>query len=265
MKNILLLVHDDRGQEARLQAALDLTRALEGHLTCLDVSMAPFTSGDYYGSPGAALIALGEEHRESKNKAAIETRLGHEDVPWTWIDAMGDPADCIDNAARLADLIVLSLTLESDSIPDMGNIVSRVLMHTRTPILAVPETLRRFDLGRVLIAWDGGKTVVTTMRACVPLLKLATQVRLLTVIDPREVIDTEQAAEYLSRHGIQTNVQLIEPERHPIAALIEGQCAAWHADYLLMGACGHGRIAETFGGITKKFLAHSKTPVLLSH
>ena len=27
MKNVLLLVHDDQGQEARLQAALDLTRA----------------------------------------------------------------------------------------------------------------------------------------------------------------------------------------------------------------------------------------------
>ena len=36
MKNILLLVHDDHGQEARLQAALDITRAVEGHLTCVD-------------------------------------------------------------------------------------------------------------------------------------------------------------------------------------------------------------------------------------
>ena len=41
MKNILLLVHDDPGQEARVQAALDLTRALDGHLTCLDVAAMP--------------------------------------------------------------------------------------------------------------------------------------------------------------------------------------------------------------------------------
>jgi hypothetical protein len=38
MKNILLLVHDDVGQEARLQVALDVTRALTGHLESLDVA-----------------------------------------------------------------------------------------------------------------------------------------------------------------------------------------------------------------------------------
>lgn len=41
MKNILLLVHDDDGQEVRLQAALDLVRALDGHLTCVDVTPRP--------------------------------------------------------------------------------------------------------------------------------------------------------------------------------------------------------------------------------
>jgi nucleotide-binding universal stress UspA family protein len=37
MKNFLLLIHDDAGQEARLQAELDITRALGGHLKCVDV------------------------------------------------------------------------------------------------------------------------------------------------------------------------------------------------------------------------------------
>ena len=41
MKNILLLVHDDAGQEARFQAALDIGRAVEGHLSCLDVTVIP--------------------------------------------------------------------------------------------------------------------------------------------------------------------------------------------------------------------------------
>lgn len=38
MKNVLLLIHDDDGQEARLQVTLDLTRALDGHLTCVSTS-----------------------------------------------------------------------------------------------------------------------------------------------------------------------------------------------------------------------------------
>jgi hypothetical protein len=40
MKNVLLLVHDDPGQEARVQAALDVVRAIEGHLICLGVAVS---------------------------------------------------------------------------------------------------------------------------------------------------------------------------------------------------------------------------------
>ena len=38
MKNILLLIHDDQGQESRLQVALDVTRALGGHIIPQDLS-----------------------------------------------------------------------------------------------------------------------------------------------------------------------------------------------------------------------------------
>jgi hypothetical protein len=38
MKSVLLYINDDPGLEARLQAALDLTRSLKGHLHCLRAS-----------------------------------------------------------------------------------------------------------------------------------------------------------------------------------------------------------------------------------
>ncbi len=47
MKNVLVLLHDDAGQEARFQCALDLTRAIDGHLTCVDVAMLPVAVEDY--------------------------------------------------------------------------------------------------------------------------------------------------------------------------------------------------------------------------
>ena len=87
MKNILLLVHDDQGQEARLQVALDLTRAFGGHLSCLDVTILPALVGDYYGgATGGAMLLAEESDRETRNKAALEARLAHEDVSWDWQD-----------------------------------------------------------------------------------------------------------------------------------------------------------------------------------
>ena len=57
MKTILVLLHDDGGQEARLQVALDLSRALDGHLICLDVTQLPImASGETVFDSGQAQV-----------------------------------------------------------------------------------------------------------------------------------------------------------------------------------------------------------------
>ncbi|WP_244650132.1 hypothetical protein [Sphingomonas sp. CFBP 13706] len=70
MKNILVLAHDDEGQEARLQAALDLGRALTGHITCLDVTYIPPILGNDYSEAGYAMAAVlaDETTRESPTR-----------------------------------------------------------------------------------------------------------------------------------------------------------------------------------------------------
>ena len=75
MKNILLLVHDDVGQEARLQAALDVTRAVEGHLRCVDVTQMPVLFGDPQDSAGAAMLLEDEFEREKGNSEVLKRRL----------------------------------------------------------------------------------------------------------------------------------------------------------------------------------------------
>ena len=63
MKNILVLVHDDDGQEARLQVAFDIVRAVRGHLTCVDVVTVPVFVGEYMGVGGDALLLEDEKAR----------------------------------------------------------------------------------------------------------------------------------------------------------------------------------------------------------
>ncbi len=46
MKNVLLLIHDDAGEEARLQVALDLARGLSGHLICVDIVQTASAAND---------------------------------------------------------------------------------------------------------------------------------------------------------------------------------------------------------------------------
>ncbi|MHA3790612.1 universal stress protein [Sphingomonas sp. YL-JM2C] len=264
MKNILLLAHDDEGQEARLQAALDLTRALDGHLSCIDVTMVPSIAGDYDGT-GSAMLLGDERDREADNKATLQARLAAEDVVWSWSDVTGFAAEAVLDAAALADLIVLNRKLDQFPYLDMSELASRIVMKARKPVAAVPDDVRGFKRGRALIAWDGQGSATATMQACVPLLALAEDVQIFMVRDGAEQTEPTEAAQYLSRHDIHASIRIVDDGLTTADHLIADEAANWHADYILMGAYGRGRLMETFGGVTRRMLARSKLPLILGH
>ncbi|MGE4410718.1 MAG: universal stress protein UspA [Sphingomonadales bacterium] len=265
MKNILLLVHDDDGQEARLQTALDLTRALEGHMSCIDVTMMPMMAADIHGGTAQAVLLEEERAREGQNKAAITARLANEDVSWDWTDVIGGMAQAVLDASTLSDLIVLNRKLDAYSYPDMRDIASSIVMKARAPVVAVPETQKSFSTDRAMIAWDGSESCASTMRSCIGLLKLSSEVRLFTAIEKSNGLEATAAAQYLSRHGIHATVEMVERGVQDADMLIAAHANSWKADYVLMGAFGRGRLRETFGGVTKRMLGSATLPLLLGH
>lgn len=267
MKNILVLVHDDEGQEARLQVAFDLVRAVRGHLTCVDVVAIPMFVGDYAGAGGNALLLADEQVRESRNAIALKTRLAKEDVSYDWIDSTGDPAECIRAAAKLADLIVVNRRLDGTWYPDMSEIASDLVAKSRRPVMAVPDGVRRLDLcGNVVVAWDGSDPAETAMRAAVPLLALAQSVTLLQVDDGSVKVQASEAAKYLSRHGVAASVQIEDGRGQKVTDILRTVIAARNASYLVMGGFDHARWIEAmFGGNTATMIDHCPVPVFLAH
>ncbi|MBN8829893.1 MAG: universal stress protein [Sphingomonadales bacterium] len=263
MKNVLLLVHDDKGQEARFQAALDLTRALEGHLSCVDVAIMPGVGFDDYVGNGGAMLLAAEQARESENKAALQARLEKEDVSWDWTDVTASISGGVISASTLADVIVMDAGFEG--YPSMREMASQILVRARKPLLAVPQTLERMAFNRALIAWDGRASCAATMRACTPLLALADEVEIFMVRDGAERTDPLEAAQYLSRHNIHATVRTIDDALNAPDVAIAQECERWRPDYVLMGAYGRGRLMEAFGGVTKRMLGKAKLPLLLGH
>jgi len=265
MKAILLLVHEDEGQEARLQAALDVTRAIDGHLKCLDVAVMPVFVGDFYSGAGEAMLLADERRNEADNRARIEARLAHEDVPWDWTDTTGALAPALEEAATLADLIVVNRALDFP-VPDMRGVAGDLLIRSGKPILAVPQDSRGFDLrGHVLICWDGSPCATAAMRAAVPLLKLARTVMLFEIGEDGVSSSVEDAAEYLSRHDIHA---VIEHRRAGArkADLILDQIRQERADYVVMGGFSHLRLKEAlFGGVTRTMLGKCPVPIFMAH
>ena len=73
MKTILLHVHDDRGAEARLQAACDIARATGAHIRCVQLTAMPaMMMADAFG--GAALAPSVMEELEAHD-ASVRLRL----------------------------------------------------------------------------------------------------------------------------------------------------------------------------------------------
>ena len=74
----------------------------------------------------------------------------------------------------------------------------------------------------------------------------------------------EDAAAYLSRHGVKAEIHEILANDEPAPHLID--FAARHGvDYAVMGGYGHSRLAESiFGGVTQAMIETAKLPLLLA-
>lgn len=231
MKNVLVLVHDDKGQESRLQAALDLTRALSGHLSCLDVVVPPAAMRDRFEGPGGAITMDDVRERESANRRAIERRLQREDVPWTMLERTGDPVRVLRELSDLADITVASIP-DDHTAGEFRNVIGELAVKTHRPVLAVPVTCRGLDVhGKALIGWNGSPEALEALRQTLPVLQSATSATLLAVDHPQGDTSPEDAAMYLSRHGIAAEIVSRESAGSPISTVILEEADVIGASY----------------------------------
>lgn len=265
MKTILLMVHDDPGQEARLQCALDVTRAVDGHMVCLDLLRMPVIMDAYGVGLGQAAVVMDEREREDAHIARLEKRLGNEGVSYEWARMQGEFDVAIADSARLADLIVVSCQ-GTEKLKDQGDLPGRLAQLTSTPILVVPPNQDRFDLfGKALVGWDGSAPAAAAIRGAAPLLGQAAEVEVLTIGDDDRNVDPQDVARYLARHGAKVETDIIPRQGNPGDQLLK-QFAVRGAAWGVIGAYGHSRAREQiFGGTTRTMLTNSPIPLLISH
>lgn len=266
MKNVVLLVHDDAGQEARVQAALDLTRALSGHLHCVDVTPLPLAADSIWGVvPGPVLYD--ESEREQENATRLKARLAEEGVAWSCDELRGDYVACLTAAVRTADVVVLNRGVGKFPGPDMRLLVSDLVDKSDALVLAVGDACRSLDVGgAAVVAWDGSKTAMGAAQRAVPLLKFAGSV---TVFQAgalsEDAITANEVAAYLARHGIRPEIEISEDRQSPAGQISEA-ATRLGAAYCVMGAYGHSRLREAvFGGVTRELLGSDGVPLLLGH
>lgn len=272
MKSLLLHINPDSGMEARLQVALDLARAHDAHITCLQaVTLEVFAPGDFYGSVMApaveAIKKSADNHREK-----LETRLKAEDVSWEWLFINGRAEMRLMEYSSLADLVIIGAhDIGNDASKGPSDLAAHLALNAAAPVLVVPETVKSFDAqAPALVAWNGSSQSCAALRASVPMLKKANETFLACVTEEksRDRFDLPplEGARYLARYDIDATVLELTAEKRSIADTLEAAAEMRECGFVVMGAYGHSRLAEfLMGGVTRKLLSEPKLPVLITH
>jgi nucleotide-binding universal stress UspA family protein len=269
MKSILLHIDHDRAMSARLQVALDIARATNGHITCLQaVSYEVFAPGDIYGSAIAAAMPVIKENAD-RLRAETEAQLEYEGVPWDWRFTYGNAPHRLLEASALADIVIVGPSDPGERGPSA--LVGDLVLKVQAPLLVVPEGTKGFDLSApMLVAWNGSSEACHALRSALPLLACACKVTLASVAEPSDKarfdFPPSEGAQYLSRHGVDCEIVEIPRGEARIADTLFSAAQMRECGVMVMGAFGHSRLAEMLlGGVTRQMLTEPEMPILLAH
>lgn len=274
VKTILLHILNDNTLDQRLEAALSLARACEAHLSCLHITpIEAYVAFDSFGGVfvmSDVMKALDEEEQRLREK--VEQRLRIEDVSWDYMQVTGNVPGQIIRHAALADLVVTGREPHrSDSVGPTIGLLGDLLHRSRTPLFVPGDGAPTDPTGGAIIAWDGSYEASNAVRAGVPLLKLASEVRVIQLRESEkdEAFPSTELVQYLSRHDIHAELQ-IEPlsgaKGDGIAGDLVAHARAAGATSIIMGGYNHSRIGEyLFGGVTRTLLAACPVALLITH
>lgn len=269
MKSILLHMYEDSGLESRMQAAFDLARAFDGHITCLHST--PFE--DYLRNDPLSAAWLPVEVSEKmlrlreEFQARVEERLRGEGVSWDWCHRHDLPSSSLASFSILSDVVVVSHAGRALLSDEPRPLAAAVALGARAPVLAVPQSLDRLRPEHpVVIAWNGSPEAAAAMRASLPLLGLARNVQVVEVEKRITPWPSDLAARYLARHGIEAEIVQRERIDGSVSKAIERAAFDIDAGMIVMGAYGRSRLREfLLGGVTRDLLAECGLPLLLAH
>lgn len=259
MRSILCPVDNSPTLDDRVETALALARAMQGHVTFqIATPFAELALWEPFGGAALSAEAINQVRAADERLASeLDARLAPQDVAFDVVLVDEGRIEGVASASRYTDVVVTSL--EDPTLEEIA-------LGVHAPVLAVPKgaPLLTFDQP-VVVAWDGGHESALAMRAALPLLRQASAVHLLTVREKRNDYPAVDAASYLSRHDIHAECHEAEC-KGSVSATIAAFAQAQGAGLIVMGLFGKSRLRELLlGGVSRDLLDRSVLPLLLAH
>ena len=187
-------------------------------------------------------------------------------VTASFVEEAGRQIDVIGHHGRLADIIAVA---KPDIDRNLGaNTLKAALFNTGRPVLMCPEpsgTIPDILGSNVTIAWDGSREASRAVITCLPILTAAKTVTILTVKSKEVNVKPAELQEYLSAHGISSEIFEIETKARTAQALLE-KSKAIGGDLMVLGAYSkHHDLERLWGGTTQFIVDHATIPVIMTN
>jgi nucleotide-binding universal stress UspA family protein len=208
------------------------------------------------------------EQKVSQFLENFALRCANEQVAFTPLEDVGDPAARIELESQRYDLVLLGkethFEFETASEPD--DTLVQVLRHGCRPVVATP--VRRPETRRVVIAYDGSVQAARALQAF-EASGLARERDIYVVSVAQSRLEAAQiadrAVQFLSMHDVDARSIPLESPGLPADAILD-QVERVDAELLVMGAFGRRTFQEFFvGTVTNHVLKRAAVPVFLYH
>lgn len=202
---------------------------------------------------GRAILDDAESLLSSRGVETVHTRLRN-----------GEIVETVQELETEADLLVLGKRGEAADFDSghLGSNLERVVRSTSKPVLVASRSFK--PINRVLIAFDGGKSVLKAIEFLAQATHyndLTFHVLMVNSETPDHRRQVEGAVATLNKGGFKTTGDILQGQPE---AVITEQVESEGFDLVIMGAYGHSRIRNLIiGSTTTEMIRSCKVPVLL--
>lgn len=278
-----------------LATAFQFVRSSAGHMDCLHVvadpaaflaQAVPFEGGMGMTSLLADVVDTVERQGAERTKRARQAMSefckardiayadcapGPGDVSAAWREhKAADDCDALIAAARFHDLVILAGGPErTGRLPP--ELVGDIVIGAGRPVVLAPQNLKNAPIQTVAIAWKDTPEAARALTAAMSILAKAQRIEILSANENDGEVShclncSESVVQQLRWHGLNATTHFILPAGRSIPDAILETARGLHADLLVMGGYGHGRVREfVFGGFTRRILDGVDLPVFLFH
>ena len=276
IKTVLLHAAAETADPGRCSAhyALGLAQAFDAHLEALVLELDVVSPKSFYGRQIAAearaqvqqrnagVAEVAEGLRSAAKERGIDARV------ITDRSHIHSTPEIAADHARIADIAVTSVS--DEGLLSERMVAEAMIFQSGRPVIIVPvDHEAGFGAGRVTVAWDYSRVAARALADALPLLRLASEVTLVSFGDDKEFATSLSPGEVeaaLRRRGVEAVFRQLERGGRDIGEAINAAAAEDGADLLVMGGFGHSRVRDfILGGATRTMLASPRLPTLISH